>query len=102
MSVGIRPGFRPVIGEELIKFTGLHGIDSGKYVGKICNRINVVAFARYDEGKMYRRCLPALVGAYEQEVLASQYEVLDCPFGTIVINVRRIHPMARIAVRLSR
>lgn len=77
----------PAVWKKLIEFAGLHGIDPGKYVGKICNWIDAVTFARNHEGKVDGRCPAASVRTHEEKILASQHEVLDSSLGRIVIDV---------------
>lgn len=77
----------PAIGQQLIEFVGLHGIDSGQDVGKIFDGIDVVSLTRSHEREVDRGGASAGIGAYKQAVLSHQHEVFDGLFGDIVVDV---------------
>lgn len=79
--------FRPAVGKELIQFAGLHGVDSGEHVGQVCDRIDVIALAGTDEGKVDSHRFTAGIRPYEQKVFSRKNKRFDCPFGRIVVDV---------------
>ena len=88
----------PAIGQQLLKFAGLHGVDPGQDVGEIFNGIDVVCFARSHEREMYRGSAATCIGAAKQTVLSHQDEIFDSLLGHVIINGRQIHPISEIVI----
>ncbi len=60
------------------------GIDSGKDIGEIFDRVEVVAIGRSDEGHQNCRGTTSSIGAHEQDVFSHENEVFDQALSFIV------------------
>ncbi len=76
------------MGQELVQLRSLQCVDAREHVCEVCHRVNVVAFARPDEGQMDGHGTTASVGADEQEVFSRKNKILDRPLSTVVVDFK--------------